>query len=149
LKAESAMIDEVVTDLFRAFRLEYKKLIKTDFTAVKPGLSQLHFLIMRTIAGSQGVPVSEIGKELHVPGPQMTHLTDQLIDFGMVVRKRDSEDRRVTRIALTDTGKIALARCRSILRDNIRRKLSGLKDDDLKDLAILLHRLGNILSGLD
>jgi DNA-binding MarR family transcriptional regulator len=147
--AETGVIDAIVTDLFRTFRLQYKKLIKADFSEVSPGLSSLHFLVLRGLDESGALPISEIGKKLLVPRPQMTHLTDQLITMGLVIRVPDMQDRRVIRIEMTGRGKTLLAKCRRMLRENMKRKLSYLSSEELDELSGLLGSLSTILSGLE
>ena len=146
---ESNVIDVIVADLFKTFRLEYKKLIKVDFSAIRPGLSLLHFLVLRTLSEAGSLPISEIGKRLLVPGPQMTHLADQLIKMELVVRIPDSNDRRIIRMQMTGEGEIVLTKCRALLRKNVKKKLSYLKNEELKDLSILLRGLGEILAGME
>jgi DNA-binding MarR family transcriptional regulator len=147
--SETTVIDAIVTDLFKNFRLEYKKLIKADFGEVRPGLTLLHFLVLKVITGSGALPISEIAKRLLVPRSQMTHLTDQLIDMGLVVRQPDAEDRRVIRVDLTGSGKAVVGKCRKMLRENVKRKLSYLGSDELDELSRLLQKLGGILAGIE
>lgn len=147
--ADTITIDGIIADLLKSFRLEYKKLLKADFNIVRPGLTTLHFLLMRALAESGSLPISEIGKKLSVPRPQMTHLTDQLISLGLVIRIPDAEDRRITRIGLTAGGRSVLAKCKELVRENVKNKLSYLGKEELAELSLLLKRLGIILAGLD
>ena len=78
---DNNVIDSIIEDIFHVYPLIYKKLLKVDFEDVEGGLSYLHFLIIRMLARTGALPISEIGRRLVIPRPQMTHLIDQLIDW--------------------------------------------------------------------
>lgn len=141
---KNGTVDDITTNLFHAFPLMYKKLLKVDFESVNKGISHLHFPIMRVLADSGPSPISEVGNKLLIPKPQMTHLIDQLIILDIVVRIPDTRDRRIINIALTDKGKTTLMNCIKLMRDNIKSKLSNLTDEELVELSTLLSRLGDI-----
>ena len=104
---------------------------------------------MAILDDSGMLPVSEIGKRLLIPNPQMTHLVDKLISLGMAERLPDERDRRIINLALSDKGKITLGECRKLIGNNIRKKLSCLKDDELKELEISLSKLREIGTKLE
>jgi len=146
---DNSAIDRIIENIFHVFPLVYKKLLKVDFESVQKGMSYLHFHIIRVLATTGALPISEIGKRLFIPRPQMTHLIDQLIDSHMVVRLPDALDRRIVKIELTDTGKAILQKCVGLLRDNIRSKLSYLDDKELRELSVLLSKLDAVTSRLN
>jgi DNA-binding MarR family transcriptional regulator len=74
----------------------------------------------------------------------MTLFIDKLIKLGLVERLPDVSDRRIINISLTEKGKLVLDDARVLIADNIRQKLSGLSDEEVKELALSLRRLRDI-----
>jgi DNA-binding MarR family transcriptional regulator len=146
---DNNVIDSIIEDIFHIYPLIYKKLLKVDFESVEGGLSYLHFLIIRMLARSGALPISEIGKRLVIPRPQMTHLIDQLIVLDMVVRLPNTKDRRIINIELTSKGKATLQKCVELARANIKSKLKRLDDVELIELSVLLSRLNEFSSKLN
>jgi DNA-binding MarR family transcriptional regulator len=126
------MTDSITENLLNILPLIHRKLLKVEFERINPNLSRLHFIILRILNDHSQLPISEVGKNLFIPKPQMTALVDRLIQFGMVERMPDAEDRRVVNINLTDSGKKALEECDKLIRNSIRQKLSSLTAEDLE-----------------
>jgi len=145
---DNNVIDSIIEDIFHVYPLIYKKLLKVDFGSVEGSLSYLHFLIIRMLARTGALPISEIGRRLVIPRPQMTHLIDQLIDLDMVIRLPNTKDRRIINIELTGNGKATLRKCVELLRDNIKLKMKSLDDRELLELSVLLRRLNEVTSKL-
>jgi len=145
---ESNAIDVIIEDLFHVVRLIHKKLLRGGLEGAQKDISRPHFAIMTRLDELEASPVSEIGKRLLIPKPQMTHLVDKLIRLGLVERLPDTQDRRIINIALSDKGKITLQKCRKSVRNNMRKKLSCLKDEELEELSVSLRKIRDIGSKL-
>ena len=145
---DNNVIDSIIENIFHIYPLVYKKLLKVDFEIVEGSLSYLHFLIIRMLARTGALPISEIGRRLMIPRPQMTHLIDQLIDLDMVIRLPNIKDRRIINIELTGNGKATLRKCVELVRANIKSKLEHIDDAELSELSQLLARLNEITSKL-
>ena len=143
------ILENVVDDLIRVHTVIHRYLLKIGLDSVNAEISRLHFVIMVNLDESGTLPVSAIGKKLRIPGPQMTHLIDKLIELEMVDRQHDDSDRRIINISLTAKGKQALEDSRKLIRDTIRQKLSCLDDRELEDLAFSLRKLTEIGAKLE
>lgn len=141
-------MDSISRDIYMVFLAVKKKLLKVDFETVQPGITRLHFPIMRMLRESGPLPISEIGRRLLIPKPQMTYLVDQMSRSGIVERVPDEKDRRITNITLTDSGMVVLTGCLKLMRDSAREKLSTLSEDELKELSQLLKKLDRIAARL-
>ena len=137
-------IDNITENLFQVFPLIHRLLLRIDFKVINIYISRPHFAIMNVLDELGAVPVSTVGKRLIIAKPQMTRLIDRLIDQGIVERQPDLNDRRVINVKITDKGQKILEQCRELIRDNIREKLSCLKDEDLEELLFALNKLKNI-----
>ena len=141
--------DNITENLLYLLPLLHRKLLKVEFEKINPSLSRLHFVILRILSHYGTLPISEIGKRLFIPKPQMTALLDRLIEFGLVERLPDTEDRRVINVNLTGTGKTTINECDKLIRESILEKLSSLNRDDLEDLARCTARLREIGAKLE
>jgi MarR family 2-MHQ and catechol resistance regulon transcriptional repressor len=146
---DNSIIDSISENIFRTFPLIYKKLLKVDFESVQKGITYLHFLIMRVLYKAGALPISEIGRRLMIPRPQMTHLVDQLIELDFAVRRHCQEDRRVIYIELTDNGRLTLKKCGELLKANIKTKLAYLDDSELSEMSSLLVKLDEITAKIN
>jgi DNA-binding MarR family transcriptional regulator len=140
-----AVTDSITDNLLNILPLIHRKLLKVEFERVNPNLSRLHFIVLHILSDHRRLPISEIGRNLFIPKPQMTALVDKLIQFGMVTRMPDTEDRRVINISLTDKGRKTIEECDKLIRESIRQKLSSLSSSDLQAFlkcTTLLREIG-------
>jgi DNA-binding MarR family transcriptional regulator len=120
------------------------------------------FRIMRTRAGSEGIkpmdpqytvmgillhedlPISEIGSRLCRSKPNMTALIGKLLREGKVKRVPDRKDRRITRIAITRKGEQAMEKRKAIVKECIKKNLSGIRKRDLERFCSSLETVNEI-----
>ena len=145
---ENKTIDNILENLFYVLPIIHKKLLRMDLGGVTGNLSRLHLAIMKML-DEESLPISEIGVRLVAPKSQMTHLVDQLVSRGILVRQPDAQDRRVINISLTDYGQDMLRECRELVRQNIRNKISCLTAEELAALSDALVKLKDIGSKLE
>ena len=147
------ILDSVAFDLFSTLPLIHRsisrKLIKTVVTSFKEDIAPPHFQIMKLLEEAGTLHVAEIGERLQIARPQMTHLIDRLVDLDIVQRETNEDDRRMLNIKLKDKGKsIIKARDKQVINAT-REALSGLTDDELKQLSMSLNNIKEIFSKLD
>ncbi len=142
-------IDAIIDNLFFVHMLTHRKLFKVDFETVSRDIFRPHVVIMRILKDSGSLPVSEVGRRVAISRPQMTHLLDKLISLGLVERIPDANDRRVINVGLTTLGGKDLKQCRGLVRENIKRKLSLLEDDEIAKLSATLQALRELGSKLE
>ncbi|HRE01202.1 MAG TPA: MarR family transcriptional regulator [Ilumatobacteraceae bacterium] len=68
------------------------------------GSSMTVAIIAKILAAEPGLSQRELADRMGVEGPTMVRHLDRLEADDIVVRTRDTQDRRVVRITLTDTG---------------------------------------------
>ena len=146
------ILDSVAFDLFSTLPLVHRsisrKLIKTVVTSFKEDIAPPHFQIMKLLEEAGTLHVAEIGERLQIARPQMTHLIDRLVELDIVERETNEEDRRMLNIRLKDKGKsIIKARDKQVINAT-REALSGLTDDELKQLSMSLNNIKEIFSKL-
>lgn len=113
------------------------------------GLTVPQFAILNH-ATKEGVPLSEISARMLCDNSNLTGIVDRLISKGLVERRPDPQDRRVSLICLTPTGIEKLCTIRPRHHASISRRmrrLSGEQVQQLRDLLIALHQ--GLENGLD
>ena len=137
-------LNSIMVNLFYVSRLFHKKLMRIELKGENRYISRPLLAIMALLDESGLLPVSEIGKRLLIPKPQMTHFVDRLLKLGLVERLPDIKDRRIINVTLTEEGRAALAERKESIGTNIRKKLSCLQNDEVEKLSASLKILRNI-----
>ena len=152
IKSDSTL-DSIAEDMFSLMpligRTIRRKLIKTAIRSFEEDMSPPHFEIIKLLEETGKLHIAEIGERLQIARPQMTHLIDRLVELDIVERETNEEDRRMLNIRLKDKGKsIVKARDKQVINAT-RETLSGLTDDELKQLSTSLNNIKEIFSKLD
>jgi MarR family transcriptional regulator for hemolysin len=83
---------------------------------------------------------TDLARELDVTGATLVRLLDQMVTAGLVERRKDPVDARVSRIRPTDRGRDLLSSIESTFVALRADALSGISDDDLATaLAVAEH----------
>jgi MarR family transcriptional regulator, transcriptional regulator for hemolysin len=83
----------------------------------------------------------QLARALRIEGPTLTRHLDGLEKEGLVVRRRDPNDRRAVRVELTDAGRAKHAELLQAVIGFNRRLTSGLGDAEIGELRTLLGKL--------
>ncbi|MEV0615199.1 MarR family transcriptional regulator [Nonomuraea sp. NPDC050404] len=89
--------------------------------------------------------VGVIAASLQVESPHVTRHVAALEQRGLVERVRDPDDGRAWRIALTEMGAEAAAKCRKATSEWFEAAMAGWQEADRADLARLLGKLSDDL----
>lgn len=69
------------------------------------GLTAFHWVVLCCLWKEDGLATSSIGERLQQVGGTLTGVLDRMEERGLVRRERDTRDRRIWRIWLTEAGK--------------------------------------------
>jgi DNA-binding MarR family transcriptional regulator len=109
------------------------------------GGSGLTFVKWRTldalVKASDALPLKDLPDQLHCVKSNVTQLIDKLEADNLVRRIADPEDRRGTRVELTETGQIAHHRGREALETTTRELFNELNHNDQESLRAILQSL--------
>lgn len=110
--------------------------------AFKPhALSEATYNALRILRAGGPRTCSEIGRDLVARVPDVTRIIDRLEKAGLATRCRESSDRRVVHIRITDKGLDLLARLDQPLRDVHKRQFQPLTRAEIALLIRLLEKL--------
>jgi DNA-binding MarR family transcriptional regulator len=97
--------------------------------------------IMRTLQADPGLSQQQLADRLGTPPSRIVGYIDELESRGWLTRSRDTADRRVNVLALTDQGRDAFAAVAGISRAHEERITESLTDAEHSTLRILLDKL--------
>jgi len=107
------------------------------------GISQLKALA--AFHEDQEYTMGELSKNASVTMPSMTEMIDGLERDGIVERWRDSEDRRVVKVHLTEKGKEMRRKFMMRRRNEFKNIFGKLSKEERDDLVNALEKVSTIL----
>ncbi|HET6216316.1 MAG TPA: MarR family transcriptional regulator [Acidobacteriaceae bacterium] len=125
-------------DLLRATDMLSRGLI----TVLKAeDLSPTQYNVLRILRGApEGLPCGEIGSRMITRDPDITRLLDRLEKRGLIIRSRETKDRRMVMARITPLGLKLLGRLDEPVQETHRKQLGHLGRDRLRALTELLHQ---------
>ncbi len=133
-----ALVDELdatVTMLGRLFSARHAHPCEAG------SLSAPQVLTLRVLAEAGPTKSGDVAGFLGIKAPATTALVDGLVRDGLVEREPDADDRRITRVCITDPGREALQIAEEMRREHMRRYMSVLSDDDIRTLIRIQRTL--------
>ena len=105
------------------------------------GLTHSQYNVLRILrgAGLQGLCCREVAERMVTRDPDITRLLDRLERRGLLLRSRDSKDRRVVTARITLAGQKTLKDLDRPMADYNRKLLSHMGKGDLRKLVELLE----------
>ena len=105
------------------------------------GLSPVQYNVLRILRGAGGsLACGEIADRMITREPDMTRLLDRLEKRGWVSRGRETSDRRVVSVRITDAGLKVLKELDPKVSAAHRKQLGHMSDAELKQLITLLEK---------
>ncbi len=133
----------LIRRLMQAGELFTKELNRT----YKVSAPQLHCLLALNENGS--LPPSQIARHIMVKSSTVTGIIDRLEQKGLVCRLRNSPDRRIITIQLTETGKELAENAPPPIQYKIVDGLKKLSEDEIKQIIFSLSKLTQLLDAQD
>ncbi|MBX7220510.1 MAG: MarR family transcriptional regulator [Blastocatellia bacterium] len=138
-KPFSCLEEEVFLNLQRTtdlLRNHFQGTIKAE------GLTGAQYNILRILrgAGEAGLVCREIGARMITKDPDITRLLDRMEARGLVMRTRDTKDRRVIQTRITPAGLDLLASLDDKVTSRHQTLLGHLSVAELETLSALLEK---------
>ena len=147
LPAASPEKDEVLNQAANTLLIGTSRLTRLLMRSSEWQLTRTEAGLLGTL--SQGPRrITELAKTETLTQPAVSKLLDKLENQGLLRRERDSADRRVVTVFLSDQGRQSLASAHRELSSQLRLALQVLDDDDIAVLARaaeLIDRLNQML----
>jgi MarR family transcriptional regulator for hemolysin len=131
------LLNRVAKDAGRAF----------DDALAESGGSTPVWLILLSLKTRQVANQRELAEAVGIQGATLTHHLNGMEDAGLLVRRRDPENRRVHLVELTEAGDALFLRLAEAAQAFDRRLRTGLSEPDETTLRRLLTRLQTNATG--
>jgi MarR family transcriptional regulator, 2-MHQ and catechol-resistance regulon repressor len=105
------------------------------------GLTSSQFSTLKVLRQKGKLAQRDIARYLVKSGGNVTIVVDNLTRVGLVERVRDTEDRRIVFVSLTEAGKELFDRLYPPHLERIREGMEALPEADLAELSRLLEQL--------
>jgi len=105
------------------------------------GASLTTWVVLRSVEHEDGLSQRELAARMSIESPTLVHHLDRLEEEGLVVRRRDDQDRRVTRVGLTAAGHRRYAELAEVAAGVDAQFRSLLSDDEIAIVEGALRRI--------
>jgi len=160
--SEHDFYDEQITAVVHGFMQVWNKFestlskelaqIQNRLDGIHPGREshpnanyEVFYRVSNSIYRQSSLTMGELSNTLSVPLSTATRIVDWLVDNGYVQRLPDPEDRRVVRVALTDTGREMHRIIENYIRQRVQQILSCLTTEERAKLLVLIGKVVSTL----
>ena len=105
------------------------------------GIQHAEAFALPLLSRNEGVSQRELAAILHLSSPRVSMLLRSLEGDGVVVRRPEDRDRRLTRVFITAEGRRREREQRAILEEYVNRTIGGLSVADRSELERILGEL--------
>jgi DNA-binding MarR family transcriptional regulator len=105
------------------------------------GLHRGQQFVLGALWRGEGITHSELARKLHVRPATVTNALKRMERAGLVERRPDQEDQRVSRVYLTDAGRSIRAGVETVWSDLEKLAFAGFTPQECTQFVGLLHRI--------
>ena len=141
-----AALEHLYDMLFQAWPLMRRKLLPSSAQQAEFGMPLSHVQVLVMLDHRGSLSITEISNSFGIAKPNITPLVDRLIEEGLVMRERNSADRRVVNVVICEKGRERLADIYRGLCDNLFDWTRTLSREDLASFNDALETIVRLLS---
>lgn len=142
-RSPSAQWNEVLAPQGLGYRIKLLSMLLSRMfqERLEPfGLTPFHWVVLCCLWQEDGLATSSIGERLQQVGGTLTGVLDRMEERGLVRRERDSRDRRIWRIWLTEAGKELEAVLPPIAMEIRDKAIAGFSTAEQEQLSRLIDQ---------
>ena len=136
-KSVGHLMNRVRTAMFTALDSELSA--EKDLAALE--VTSAQFVVIASLALGEADSASQLCRGISYDAGAMTRMIDRLETKGLIRRRRDSDDRRLVSLELTDQGRDAFPRMRLCAMRVLNRFLRGFSQTEARQLEGFLNRM--------
>jgi len=108
----------------------------------KARLSTIKLIVLRVLASKSGVMTpSELANWTHTERHNITALIERMKQDGLVTTERNSNNKRLVNVTLTNKGQEVLSQTMPVAKEVVNQVMSSISEDD----ATLIEKLLKVL----
>jgi DNA-binding MarR family transcriptional regulator len=137
--------DQVIVALRRVIRavdLHSRKLVESH------GLTGPQALILKALQNGS-LPAGELATRVSLSQGTVTDILNRLERRGLIIRNRDTEDRRRVLVEATNAALSLLEQSPPLLQESFARRFGNLQDWEQTQLLASLHRIAAMMDAED
>jgi DNA-binding MarR family transcriptional regulator len=138
--------DKLASQILGMIPLFHRKLLKKYKSNE---LKRTEFLLLNNLMMADGLPMNTYGEKLCISKPNLTKLVHELVDKKWVKKEKSEEDKRVTRIYITDQGCLLLKENFKRMKEQVIASTEKLTDDEVETLVVNFESIHKIFLKLD
>lgn len=138
--------DKLVEYILNFMPLLHKKLFR-EFRGYEMSRQQMGLLF--NIKKENGRPMKYYCEKMMISKPNLTTVSNKLIEEGLLERKTDENDRRIINLFITEKGEEFIISHRKIVKKDMLKRIDVLSNEDVKKLNRNFEEMKDILSKLD
>jgi DNA-binding MarR family transcriptional regulator len=104
-------------------------------------MTGIKYTVLAVIGESGNISSAELSRRFFVTPQTMQKIVEDLLLRGLILRREDTNTRRILRLALTLRGRKTLEECERIADDVEEQALADFSDGNLAELRTLLQSL--------
>jgi MarR family transcriptional regulator, organic hydroperoxide resistance regulator len=105
------------------------------------GLTPFHYLVLCCLWEEDGLTTTGIADRLKQLGATLTGVVDRMEERSLVYRERNSDDRRVVRIWLTDEGKRLMNILPPIGAETVKKATGNISEAEQESVLKILAQI--------
>ena len=129
-----------IRQIIRAIDLRSKKLSKAV------GITGPQLLVLQEVLGAPGLTSKQVSDSINLSQATVTSILDRLETKQLLVRKRDSIDRRKVSLYLTDQGKVTLNDSPKAMEDSFIEKFENIEPWEQTLLLSSVQRIASMMN---
>jgi len=134
---------EAIHAVLHRYRVSIAQELRTDSRA----LTHMELRVLGFFAKQPGMTLSALVEHSGKDKAQLARLVRDLRDKKLLQAEADKEDRRITRLQLTEAGKLTHASAQAHQRAVQTRAIAGLSADECAQVKHLMDRICRNLEG--
>ena len=139
-QAVSQMVLSTIRQISRAIGLRSRQLAKTV------GLTVPQLIVLKEVTESGESAIGHVAEHVSLSQATVTTIVDRLELRGLLLRRRDSTDRRKVLIAATESGKAIVASNPTILQEEFTQAFAKLESWEQTQILSSLQRVSAMMS---
>lgn len=139
MKERENLEEERVTLLLIKMMHVYSSMNFTKFTEL--GIHPGQIPVLSLVAEHEGISLREMADMIHIKPPTVTVTVQRLERAGLVCKKPDPSDQRISRIFLTEKGENIKREIKNLFEENERILKKGFSDEEVDQLRVYLKKM--------
>jgi DNA-binding MarR family transcriptional regulator len=136
-------VDGLSSQVFRTFMATMRQHGRLMMQELRDhGLHPGQAMCLRLLSANDGITQRDLAGALHVARPTVTKMLNSMEKAGLVRRRPDAADARLTCVELTSAGRAEEKKMNLAAADYVNSTIATLPEDDRRELARLLDDLG-------